>query len=159
MPKIVYPFATELFTKYANLGNIAFLSGATPKRSQLYDNSMEFGAEIEFLESLGLDLLMQIVADGIEIIDFPIWLKMPVTKLSEQVTAGLPNDGVTWAEWKDEHHEIIDLLDGNVLVLGNSFGVNLKGSEIKLIYDENDPEIEILTKNGASEALRAENIT
>lgn len=149
----IYTPSPALIQKYSGLMIAAFASGAAPKLMQ--NGNMQFRANITMIESnINIDGIVSLVADGVEVYNYPIWLKMPNEKLTDPVIAGLPNYlNRKWENWHDEYHAITDLQNGFSLIPGNGFGEDLTGDEIKIIYDQNDADINIVTYSQAKEIL------
>lgn len=111
-----------------------------------------------------IDLVKQIVAVGGEVKAFPAWFKM--TKAYAQATdvpTGMPNRTYTdenenevvrkWYEWHDGSHNIVEVSDNGVetvVVAGNGYGVELKGSEIVSATTGNTSDVTPLTSSAYS---------
>ncbi len=115
------------------------------------------------LTSYTLTDIFNLVDDEGDIENLPSYLIMPTTKLTEEIPEGLPNriysveevDTIhTWETWRDNTHLIRYSLDETLATFGlNSFGEDLKASEIKIIDDLNDNDITILLTDAFIEEM------
>lgn len=83
------------------------------------------------------------LAKGYAVEGAPTWIKMTLKVYAGDVPVGIGNRSTfddkgaesvrTWADWHDEYHKHQDASDGDKLVAGNSFGVELTSDELKVL--------------------------
>lgn len=80
--------------------------------------------------------VMLALSEGFTVEGAPICIKMTPAKYASNVPVGISNrlDGEgnvrKWNEWHDETHTHITAVDGDKLVFGNSWGVELTSAEL-----------------------------
>ena len=83
-----------------------------------------------------------IVAEGGEVEGYPVWVELDAAAYETTVPDYLPNRDTNedtpkrrkWSEYKDKNHNHEEY-ESKHYVPGNSFGTELKGSEIKQLVD------------------------
>ncbi len=75
------------------------------------------------------------LSEGFTVEGAPICIKMTAEQYAGDVPEGISNgiDGDVvrkWSEWHDDTHEHIEAADGDMLVFGNSWGVELTSAEL-----------------------------
>ena len=109
---------------------------ATGKTSMQFDSAEATGA-----------LLSYILGKGGTVDDAPIFIKMDTTKYATNVPEGISNHTYvndaeetvtrTWADWHDATHTHMTAADGDKIVPGNSFGVELTSAELLILAADN----------------------
>ena len=99
--------------------------------------------------------LVDWVDEGNELVDCPVYIKMPLGRLGEPVFPGLPNsEGNTWATWHDQNSTgaIEDPGEVWAIVSCQGFGSYLTSSEMALITSDNG--FELMTSHDVRNLLR-----
>lgn len=94
------------------------------------DRVLKIADVIAFLQDDGL-------VDGL-----PVCIKMTPAQYAGDVPVGISNrldsEGsvIKWSAWRDDTHSHMDANDGDKLVFGNSFGVELTSDELSVLLGE-----------------------
>lgn len=90
-------------------------------------------------EDITMAPIMLALSEGFTVEGAPIFIKMSAVKYSSGVPVGISNrlkqDNTVrqWSEWKDDTHEHISSTDGDKIVPGNSWGVELSSDELVVL--------------------------
>lgn len=90
-------------------------------------------------EDITIDPLLLSLSEGFTVEGAPVFIKMSSVKYNGGVPVGISNrltpDNTVrqWSEWKDDTHEHISSTDGDKIVPGNSWGVELTSAELSVL--------------------------
>ena len=94
-------------------------------------------------DSISMSPLLLALSEGFSVEGAPVYIKMSPATYAGDVPQGISNrsyfdeEGTefvrTWAEWKDGSHEHITAADDDMIVPGNSFGVELPSSDLFIL--------------------------
>ena len=90
-------------------------------------------------DDLNSGIISLAISQGFTVTDAPVFVKMSVATYANPVPDGLgnrekPDSSIrTWSEWHDATHNHMDATDGDKIVPGNSFGVELTSAELAVL--------------------------
>jgi hypothetical protein len=90
-------------------------------------------------DTITMQPLLLALSQGFTVDDAPVFIKMSTATYAANVPMGISNradeQGAVrkWSEWKDATHEHMNAADGDKIVPGNSWGVELTSNELAIL--------------------------